>query len=118
MRVLGNVPESLMGKTLQRKLMGKWRQLLLPCSLVDVARIVTDNLATDNFMPAAQRSALNAAKNWMAQEWPRRFRLKPLSGGHFLAPHTSLSGSENNTSNAVHKREKHGMVLHSDSAAI
>ena len=75
---------------------------------VMVVQVISDNLATDQFLPAAHRSAINAAKQWMAQEWPRHFRLKPLTRERFLAPHVFLSGSNNNTSNAVHKREKHG----------
>ena len=72
-------------------------------------QIITDNLAMDQFMPPAQRNALNAAKHWMAEEWPRHFRLKPLARDHFLAPAVVLSGSNNNTSNPVHRREKHGV---------
>ena len=62
----------------------------------------------DQFMPPAQNSALNAAKHWMAQEWPRYFGLKPLARESFLAPAVFLSGSNNNTSNPMHRREKHG----------
>ena len=62
----------------------------------------------DQFMPPGQKSALNAAKHWMAQEWPRYFGLKPLAREGFLAPAVFLSGSNNNTSNPMHRRQKHG----------
>ena len=74
-----------------------------------VMQIITDNLAMDQFMPPAQRNALNAAKHWMAEEWPRHFQLKPLARDRFLAPAAVLSGSNNNSSNPLHRREKHGM---------
>ena len=77
-------------------------------NVVNVVQIISNNLALDQFMPPAQRNALNAAKHWMAEEWPRRFGLKPLTRDKFLAPQAFLSGSDNNTSNPVHKREKYG----------
>ncbi|KAL0044230.1 hypothetical protein WJX82_005654 [Trebouxia sp. C0006] len=69
-------------------------------------QVISDNLATDSFLPPPHRAAINAAKQWLAAEWPRHFRLKPLTRDKFLAPHVFLSGSNNNTSNPVHKREK------------
>ena len=80
-------------------------------------QVITDNLASDQFLPPRHRSAINAAKQWMAEEWPHHFRLKPLPRDRFLAPHVYLSGSNNNTSNPVHKREKHGACsadMHAD----
>lgn len=74
-------------------------------------QIISDNLAMDQFLPPAQKSALNASKHWMAQEWPRYFGLRPLTRDRFLAPAVFLSGSNNNTSNPVHRREKHGRPL-------
>lgn len=84
------------------------KQLICKPRVRDVVQIISENLALDQFMPPAQRSALNAAKHWMAQEWPRYFGLKPLARDGFLAPAVFLSGSNNNTSNPVHRREKHG----------
>ena len=76
--------------------------------MYDVVQIISENLAMDQFMPPAQKSALNAAKYWMAQEWPRYFGLKALTREGFLAPAVFLSGSNNNTTNPMHRREKHG----------
>ena len=85
-----------------------YKQLICKPCVRDVVQIISENLALDQFMPPAQKSALNAAKHWMAQEWPRYFGLKPLARDGFLAPAVFLSGSNNNTSNPVHRREKHG----------
>ena len=71
-------------------------------------QIIRDNLATDGFMPQAQKTAMNSAKQWLAQQWPHYFKLRPLNRLNFLAPQQGLSGADNNTSNPVHRRERHG----------
>lgn len=91
--------------------MGHWYVKRLLTLHLYVVQIISENLEMDQFMPPAQKSALNAAKHWMAQEWPRYFGLKPLARDGFLAPAVFLSGSNNNTSNPVHRREKHGRRL-------
>lgn len=73
------------------------------------SQVIQDNLATDQFFPQAHKSALVGAKQWLAQQWPHHFKLKPLQRQHFLAPQLWLTGADNNTSNPVHKREKHGV---------
>lgn len=71
-------------------------------------QIIRDNLATDGFMPPGQKAALNGAKQWLAQQWPHFFKLRPLTRLQFLAPTQGLSGADNNTSNPVHRRQRHG----------
>ena len=84
---------------------------LLSKHSVSLLQVIQDNLATDQFFPQAHKSALMGAKQWLAQQWPHTFKLRPLQRDHFLAPQLWLTGADNNTSNPVHRREKHGMPI-------
>ena len=69
------------------------------------------NIQRENRLSGMERKAIYDTKTWFAGFWIKHYDVQPLLPRDFIAPGANLTGSNNNTSNALGRRKRMGGTL-------